>query len=97
MADKTLREMIYKSFATMPKKEQKQAKADGIVPPVRPPAPIKVDSPRSVGDVTIAMQAQSIYSPNLPGAPPSAPNAKQMDTGTVSEMEPKSKWDKGNA
>jgi hypothetical protein len=95
MADKTLREMLYKSFAKMPEKERAQAKAAEIIPDSKPSEPIKVDPPKSVGDVTIALQAQSIYDPNLPGAPPSA-KAKIEQNGTVANMEVASKWDKGN-
>jgi hypothetical protein len=96
MADNTLREMLYKTFSKLPEKEREQVKADAIVPTVKPSEPIKVESPKSVGDVTIALQAQGIYDGSMSAAPPSAPNAKQADRGTTGAMEVKSKWDRGN-
>lgn len=96
MAENTLREMLYKTFSKMPEKERAKVKAETIVPAAKPAEPIKVESPKSVGDVTIALQAQGIYDGSMGAAPPSAPNAKQTERGTSGAMEVKSKWDKGN-
>jgi hypothetical protein len=67
-----------------------------VKPSGKAPALLPTEQPKSVGDVTIALQAQSIYSPDAPPAPPSAPNAKQAEMGTVGSIEAKSKWDRGN-
>jgi len=91
----TLRGMIYKSFSKMPEKKRVEMKAEELVP-VNVGAPIKVEKPKSVGDVTISAQAQRIYNPNMPPAPPKAPTAAQSEQGTGPAMDLASKWDKGN-
>jgi hypothetical protein len=66
------------------------------------PAPLEiVKTPpkpkRYLADISIAIQAQRIYDPNRPPAPPTKPaTAQQADTGTAPNMDMKSKWDKGN-
>jgi hypothetical protein len=92
--DVTLRDMIYKSFSKIPQKQKVALKADELVPE-KAATPIKVEAPKTVGDVSISAEAQRIFSPNLPPIP-KAPNATQNDQGTAPSMDLKSKWDKGN-
>lgn len=65
---------------------------------VKPPPPLKVETPKTVGDLTIAMRAQQIYNPSLPPAPPSAkpPSGGMLEQGVTPALDIKAKWDKGN-
>jgi len=89
--DVSLRDMIYKTFSKMPVKQQKALKAEELAPAKS--EPLKTETPKGVGDIGIAIQAQRMFNPGMPPAPP---NATQNDQGTAPAMELSSKWDKGN-
>jgi len=55
-----------------------------------PPKPQK-----GIADITIAIQAQRIYSPNLPPAPASkAPTAAMLEQGSAPAMDTSGAWGK---
>lgn len=93
--DVSLRDMIYKTFAKMPVKQRMAMKAEQLVPEVKS-KPIEVETSKGVGDISISLEAQRIFNPGMPPAPPKPPNASQADTGVAPSMDLSSKWDKGN-
>jgi hypothetical protein len=62
-----------------------------------PPAPIPVKMPKTVGNISIAMQAQKIYNPALPPAPPmKAPSKAMAEQGTAPAMDLNTSFLRGN-
>ena len=52
------------------------------------PGKIKVDAPKTVGNIAIAMQAQKLFNPNLPPAPSmKTPPKAMIDQGTAPAMD----------
>ena len=81
-----IRDMIQKTYAKKGE-DLPGAKGHPITEGAKPPKPIPVKRPRSVGDISIAIKAQQIYNPGAPPAPPmKAPNKAQLDRGTADAM-----------
>jgi hypothetical protein len=59
----------------------------------KPPKPIPVDNPRTLGDITTAMMAQQIYNPGAPPAPKS-PSKAMQGQGTAPAMGMQGPWGK---
>jgi hypothetical protein len=59
----------------------------------KPPKPIPVDNPRTLGDITTAMMAQQIYNPGAPPAPKS-PSKAMQGQGTAGAMSLDGPWGK---
>jgi len=61
-----------------------------------PPKPIPVDTPKTMGDISLAMAAQRIYNPQMPPAPPmqkpKPPNKAMLDQGTAPAMGMQGPW-----
>jgi hypothetical protein len=96
-----IKDMLLKAYlkkGIRPNAPKVDKKVDPELAAVKPPAPIKVETPRTVGDITIAMAAQRIFNPNLPPAPASAkpPSGGMLEQGVTPVLDIKSKWDKGN-
>jgi hypothetical protein len=73
--------------------------------PALPPAPAPVSEPpkvklppkpkKGIADITIAIQAQRIYSPDMPPAPASkAPTAAMLEQGSAPAMDQSGPWGK---
>jgi hypothetical protein len=83
-----VKDMLLKAY--LKKGAQKQApKAEAV--PAKPPAPIPVERPRTLGNITLGMLAQKIYFPNMPPAPKSPPKA-MLDQGVAPAMGMTGPW-----
>jgi hypothetical protein len=97
-----IKDMLLKAYLKKGARPAGVPKIDKKVEPefsaVKPPPPLKVETQKTVGDLTIAMQAQRIYNPGMPPAPPSAkpPAGGMLEQGVTPALDIKSKWDKGN-
>jgi hypothetical protein len=75
-------------------------KAPALPPaPAPAPEPPKVKLPpkpqKGIADITIAIQAQRIYSPNMPPAPASkAPTTAMLEQGSAPAMDQSGPWGK---
>ena len=59
----------------------------------KPPAPVKVKRQRSLGDVSIALEAQRVYNPGLPSMPsPQPAPANTFQKGTTPAMDNTGAW-----
>ena len=83
-----VKDMLLKAYL---KKGAPTAKAKAPVAPARPPAPIPVERPRTLGNITLGMLAQKIYFPNMPPVPKSPPKSMQ-DQGTGPAMSLQTPW-----
>jgi hypothetical protein len=66
-------------------------KIDPELSGIKPPKPIPVEKPRTLGDITTAMMAQKIYNPGAPPAPKS-PSKAMQNTGTTDAMSLDGPW-----
>lgn len=92
-----IKDMLLKAYLKKGARPPEAPKPDKKTDPEmsgKPPKPIPVDKPRTLGDITLAMAAQRIYQPNLPPAPPSpkAPNKAMLDQGTAPAMGMEGPW-----
>lgn len=75
-------------------------KAPALPPaPAPAPEPLKVKLPpkpkKGIADITIAIQAQRIYQPNMPPAPPTkAPTTAMLEQGSAPAMDTAGPWGK---
>lgn len=61
------------------------------------PAVLKTEAPKTVGNISIAMQAQRLFNPNLPPAPAmKQPNKTMAEQGTAGAMDLDQSFLKGN-
>lgn len=64
-------------------------------PPAAAPAPAKKTPTRGIADITVAMEAQRIYSPDRPPAPASkGPSKDMMGQGTAPALDQSGAWGK---
>jgi hypothetical protein len=81
-----IKDMLLKTYLKQNAKKA-PAKGEPKVDLAKPPKPIKVERPKTVGDISISMRAQKIYSPGGPPVPPmKPPNNAMMDHGTAASM-----------
>jgi hypothetical protein len=66
-------------------------KVEKAVAPAKAPAPIPVERPKTLGNITLGMMAQRIYDPSRPPAPKS-PSASMADKGTGPAMSLQTPW-----
>ena len=83
-----VKDMLLKAYL---KKGKPTAKASSPVAPSKPPAPIPVERPRTLGNITLGMMAQRIYDPSRPPAPKS-PSKAMADQGTGPAMSLQTPW-----
>jgi hypothetical protein len=83
-----VKDMLLKAYL---KKGAPTAKAKAPVAPSKPPAPIPVERPRTLGNITLGMMAQRIYDPSRPPAPKS-PSKAMADQGTGPAMSLQTPW-----
>jgi hypothetical protein len=87
-----VKDMLLKAYL---KKGKKSAapKAKAATVTAKPPAPIPVERPRTLGNITTAMMAQRIYNPSMPPAPKS-PSKAMQDQGTAPALGMEGPWGK---
>ena len=85
-----VKDMLLKAYL---KKGEKAAapKAKAATVTAKPPAPIPVERPRTLGNITLGMMAQRIYDPSRPPAPKS-PSKAMADQGTGPAMSLQTPW-----
>lgn len=92
-----VKDMLLKAYlkkgARPPEAKPVDKKAEPELSGVKPPKPIPVEKPRTLGDITTAMAAQRIYNQALPPAPKS-PSRSMQDTGTADAMSLNGPWGK---
>lgn len=86
-----IKDMLLKTY--LKKGARPEAKKAEKAPELsaKPPKPIPVETPRSLGDLTMAMAAQKIYNPNMPPAPKS-PSKAMVDQGTAGALGLQGPW-----
>jgi hypothetical protein len=88
-----VKDMLLKAYlkkgAKQPKAKAPEKKAPDL--PAASPPPIKVEKPRTLGNITTAMMAQRIYNPQMPPAPKS-PSKAMVDKGTGPAMDISGPW-----
>ena len=85
-----IKDMLLKTYLKKGARPPEAKKADKA-PVGPPPKPIPVETPRSLGDLTMAMMAQKIYNPNMPPAPKS-PSKTMVDQGTAGALGMQGPW-----
>ena len=88
-----IKDMLLKTYLKTGARPTSSVAKEVKEPEKTPPKPIPVERPKTLGDITLSMAAQRIYSPNLPPAPKSPP-AKMMDQGTSSALGMEGPWGK---
>ena len=84
-----VKDMLLKAY--LKKGAKPTAKATTPVVPAKPPAPIPVERPRTLGNITLGMMAQRIYDPSRHPAPKS-PSKAMADQGTGPAMSLQTPW-----
>lgn len=87
----------YLSHGARPDKSMKitDLKANPELSGEKPPVPIKVKRPRSLGDVSVALESQRVYNPGLPSMPsPQPAPANTFQKGTTPAMDNTGAWGK---
>jgi hypothetical protein len=86
-----IKDMLLKAY--LKKGAPTAKKAEKVVAPAKAPAPIPVERPKTLGNITLGMLAQKIYFPNMPPVPKS-PSKDMMDKGVASGMSLDGPWGK---
>jgi hypothetical protein len=87
-----VKDMLLKAYlkkgSRPPQEKPVDKKVDPELSGSKPPKPIPVETPRTLGDITTAMKAQQIYNPGAPPAPKSPSKAMQgQGTGPAMGMD----------
>lgn len=63
--------------------------------PIKPPEPQVDTKKRTLGSVYVALEAQRIYSPNMPAVPKPMSPKKPEDLGTAPNLDTAGRWGTG--
>ena len=91
-----IRDMIHEEYlkhGTRPDGAMKLDKKDPELSGEKPPEPIKIKRPRTIGNVFTAIEAQRAYNPNIPSIPsPQPAPANTFQKGVTPALDNSGPW-----